>query len=140
MCLCHRGPIYLLNVDSDAVPLVLPNREPLYACTARFGSMGKLVTGGDDKYVRIWDVSSATCVRSLLHQKKVACVEIDSNTKTVLFADRFGEVYGVALDDQEAAPVLVLGHLSPISHLRLTPSGSELLTADREGHVRNRSN
>ena len=139
MCVCQRGALHILSADSGPIPLVPADGEPLRARSARFSGMGKLVTAGDDKLVRVWDVTSATCLRSWLHHKKVACVQLSSDGQTILFADRFGEVYSVALDGSEATPVLILGHLSPISHLRLSPTGSELLTADREGHVRNRS-
>ena len=33
----------------------------------------------------------------------------------------FGEVYVVSLGEPDAEPTLALGHLSPVSHLRLTP-------------------
>ena len=53
-----------------------------------------------------------------------------------LYADLFGEVHGVSLADAEGGPTLVLGHLSPVSHLTFTPCSGALLTADREGHLR----
>lgn len=94
------------------------------------------MSAGDDKMVRVWDVSSASCLRSWVHQKKLACVEMSKDDQTVLFSDRFGEAFSVGLNDSDASPTLLLGHLSPISHLRLTSSGANLLTADHEGHVR----
>jgi hypothetical protein len=139
MCVCQQGALHLLSVDgsSAVVPLLSSSGETLQARSARFSCTGQLVTAGDDKLVRVWDVASATCVRSWLHHKKIACVELSAGDARVLFADRFGEVYTVAMEESEATPALTLGHLSPVSHLRLASSGASLLTADREGHVRN---
>ena len=139
-CVLQQGALHLLRANStgDGVPLLAADGTAVAVRSARFGPTGAtLVTGGDDKRVRVWDVASATCLRSWLHHKKVACVDLSAEGETVLFADRFGEVYSVPLGAAEnATPTLMLGHLSPVSHLRLAPSGNSVLTADREGHVR----
>ena len=76
-------------------------------------------------------------MRSWEASKKIAAVEFSADGATAIWADRFGEVYCAAVDGPAgAAPALALGHLSPVSHLRLAPCGAKLLTADREGHVR----
>ena len=103
-----------------------------------------LLSGGDDKRVVVWRLDrcdSAAESRSWEHSKKIAAVEFSGNfyEATAIWADRFGEVYCAAAGSAAppgAAPALALGHLSPVSHLRLAPCGTKLLTADREGHVR----
>ena len=106
----------------------------------RFSRDGaKLLAGGDDKRVVVWrrNSDSAAEVRSWEATKKIAAVEFSADGATAIWADRFGEVYCAAVGGPAgAAPALALGHLSPVSHLRLTPCGAKLLTADREGHVR----
>ena len=139
LCVLQSGALHLLCMDGSgpAVPLCSTDGTPVSARSARFASTGEtLVSAGDDKTVRVWDVASATCIRSWLHHKKVACVDFSSDGQTVLFADRFGEVYSVPLQPGDTSPSLLLGHLSPVSHLRLAPSGRAVLSADREGHVR----
>ena len=110
---------------------------------ARFSRDGAmLLSGGDDKRVVVWRVDDSDFtaeVRSWEASKKIAAVEFSGNwgEATAIWADRFGEVYCAAAGSPPgAAPALALGHLSPVSHLRLTPCGTKLLTADREGHVR----
>ena len=139
MCVIQQGSVHLLNANGsgEPLPLLAEGGASLLARCARFDASGsRLLTGGDDKVVRCWDVSSATCVRSWTHSKKIGCVEVAADGSTVIWADRFGEVFAVPLDDAAAKPTVALGHLSPVSHLRLSPCGTLLISADREGHVR----
>ena len=92
-CVLQQGALHLLSADGtgSAVPLLAAGGAAVAARSARFGAMGAtLVSGGDDKRVRVWDVATGACVRSWLHHKKVACVDISADAQTVLFADRFG--------------------------------------------------
>ena len=136
----HRGELRLLPCAAAATAAAATSTEPLCASAvecARFDRAGtQLLSGGADKVVRLWDTASRACVRSWTHNKKIACVEFSPDGDVVMFADRFGEVYTVALREPDAEPSLALGHLSPVSHLRLSACGTALLTADREGHVR----
>jgi len=119
-----------------------------------------LLSGSDDKRVQLWDVHSRSCTHSWSHNKKMGCVAF-SGDGCALFADRFGEIYVISLNDPNAAPILRLGHLSPVSKLAFAPpllppqlppqlpphpeghregaaDGTPplLISADREGHVR----
>ena len=109
-------------------------------CTRFDRRAAQLIAGGDDKRVVVWRLDGrgrADEVRSWEASKKIAAVDFSADGATAIWADRFGEVYCAAVDGPAgAAPALALGHLSPVSHLRLTPCGTKLLTADREGHVR----
>lgn len=98
-----------------------------------------MVTGGDDKTVRLWETlpPAEAPARTWTHGKKIGCVTFSPDGATILFADLFGEVYSVSLAaGASAEPELLLGHLSPISHLAFHPTETTLLSADREGHVR----
>ena len=112
-----------------------------------------LLSGGDDKVVRLWN-SLPLCgtgdtadayppSRTWTHGKKINCVAFSPDASMAVWSDAFGEVHAVSLRGEaaegaaaEAAPALVLGHLSPISHMAFSACGGALLTADREGHVR----
>ena len=137
--LVHAGELHLspLAASPAAAPATPPLSTSAVEC-ARFDRTGALLlSGGGDKVVRLWDTATRTCTRSWTHGKKIACVEFSADGGVAMWADRFGEVYVVSLGEPDAEPTLALGHLSPVSHLRLTPCGTALLTADREGHVRN---
>ena len=137
--LVHAGELRLLPLVASpaAAPVTPPLSTSAVECV-RFDRTGALLlSGGGDKVVRLWDTATRTCTRSWTHGKKIACVEFSADGGVAMWADRFGEVYVVSLREPDAEPTLALGHLSPVSHLRLTPCGTALLTADREGHVRN---
>ncbi|KAL1525380.1 hypothetical protein AB1Y20_020240 [Prymnesium parvum] len=140
LCAIKHGAIFLLRSDGTSSAVPLHPAEPSQSATVRcacFSADGMtLVSGGDDKTVRVWDVASLSCVRSWVHHKKVACVQLSPSGETIIFADRFGEVYSVKLHSADEPPTLLLGHLSPVSHLKLAAAGTLLLSADREGHVR----
>ena len=137
--LVHTGELRLLPLVPS--PVAAPATPPLSASAVecvRFDRTGALLlSGGGDKQVRFWDTATQTCTRTWTHGKKIACVEFSADAGVAMWADRFGEVYVVSLREPDAVPSLALGHLSPVSHLRLTTCGTALLTADREGHVRN---
>jgi hypothetical protein len=137
-CITSGSSVGLVDLSSGALhPL------PVQQCTcASFASAGgQLLTGGDDKCVRLWatspppgDGTAPLC--SWTHSKKIGCVAFSPDGKTALWADLFGEVYAVELGSAPTAPALILGHLSPINHLLFSACGGALLTADREGHLR----
>ncbi len=139
IALVHAGELRLLPFTP--APAAAAEAPPLSTSAiecARFSRTGELLlSGGGDKQVRLWDTATRECTRSWMHGKKIACVEFSPDAGVAMWADRFGEVYVVSLREADAAPSLALGHLSPVSHLRLSPCGTALLSADREGHVRN---
>ena len=113
------------------------------ACACFDAAGARLLAGGDDKRVCLWDAlpppADGATTRSWTANKKIGCVAFSPDGATVLWADLFGEVYGAAATGDAAsaaAPTIVLGHLSPLSHLMFTPCSCQLLSADREGHVR----
>lgn len=154
-CVASAAAIHLVSLSSPLSVITLTDAAASCACFDRAGK--RLLTGGSDKEVRLWELddnlSAATAPRRLCtHNKKIGCVTFSPCESSALWADLFGEVYSVALaapasaSDAPPAPTLVLGHLSPVSHLAFsaprppnqdpTAAGVTLLTADREGHVR----
>ena len=118
-----------------------PREFPLpIACTSvGFDAAGtRLLVGADDKQVLLYETlpPGDTPPRKWTAGKKVGCVAFSPDGLFALWSDLFGECYSVALSEADATPQLVLGHLSPVSHLIFSSNGSALLTADREGHIR----
>lgn len=106
------------------------------ASCACFDASGARLLAAEDKTIVLYDsLPPGAPSRRWTHGKKVGCVAFSPDGCFALWSDFFGEVYSVALDS-EATPSLVLGHLSPVSHMTYASSGGALLTADREGHVR----
>ena len=108
-------------------------------CACFDGTGTRLLVGGDDKTVRLWDTlpPGETPARTWVHNKKIGCVAFSPDGDIVMWSDLFGEVFSVSLSaGAAAAPAILLGHLSPISHLAFHPTDAALLSADREGHVR----
>ena len=133
-CILGASAIQLLRLaDRTSTTLAAQAR-----CACFNGEGTQLLIGGDDKQVVLYDElppGSAPRHRGT-HNKKIGCVAFSPDGGTAIWADAFGEVHAVVLTETDAEPALVLGHLSPVSHLLFTPGGDALITADREGHVR----
>jgi len=107
------------------------------------------VSGGDDKQVKLWDTKTWTCVATRKIAKKVSNVlfapnqstdnssmEVDGgNNGVVIFSDKFGDVYTSSIPTL-AEPVLLLGHVSTIMHMILSPKRDYLFTAVRDEKIR----
>ena len=133
-CCIVSARIWLLRIADQS----LTSLDVSTASCACFDANGtRLLVGGDDKQVTLYEeLPAAKAVRQWTANKKIGRVAFSPDGQTAMWADLFGEVHGVALADADAAPALVLGHLSPVSHLVFTNCGKALLTSDREGHVR----
>jgi len=123
--------------------------EPALLTCASFNAAGtRLLAAGGEKQVALWRLDAFSPSSALAAplapalrwtaSKKVGCVAFSPDGAMALWADMFGEVHGVVLGDCEndTAPALILGHLSPVSHIAFSANGGAILTSDREGHVR----
>lgn len=152
LCVARGSAVHLISTANLGMPSYrqLPAEAGIVNC-ASFDPQGlTLVTGGEDKRVRLWALPTGagpvgTPTISWLHHKKIGCVAFSPDGAIVMWADRFGELFSAPRGESRDAPLgapnhastLVLGHLSPVSHMAFSPCGTALLTADREGHVRN---
>ncbi|KAJ6827099.1 putative tRNA (guanine-N(7)-)-methyltransferase non-catalytic subunit WDR4 [Iris pallida] len=110
-----------------------------------FGANGRLfVSAGDDKLVKLWATDSWHCVRTICSEKRVSSVALSHDGQYVTFADKFGAVWIVDLDedgnkdamaDKKAVPLL--GHYcSIITSLEISPDGRFIASADRDFKIR----
>ncbi|KAL4572032.1 hypothetical protein LXL04_018800 [Taraxacum kok-saghyz] len=111
----------------------------------RYGAKGKLfVSAGDDKVVKIWATDSWRCIYSVPTEKKVSAVAISDNGQFVCYADKFGVVWVVELDElnenqtpvQKKGSPLLAHYCSIITSLEFSPDGQFIVTADRDFKIR----
>ncbi|KAK9049363.1 hypothetical protein SSX86_031668 [Deinandra increscens subsp. villosa] len=113
--------------------------EPNEAChhkesirAIRYGAKGKVfVSAGDDKVVKIWATDTWRCLYSVSTEKKVTAFAISDNGQFVCYADKFGAVWVVELDElienqelvQKKASPLLSHYCSIITSLKYHPAG-----------------
>ncbi|XP_010917762.1 uncharacterized protein [Elaeis guineensis] len=110
-----------------------------------FGANGSVfASAGDDKLVKIWMTDSWHCTKTVYAEKRVSAVAVSHNGQHVVFADKFGLVWAIALGegDEGQAPidnkaVPILGHYcSIITSLKFSPDGWFIASADRDFKIR----
>ncbi|KAI3741885.1 hypothetical protein L1987_59563 [Smallanthus sonchifolius] len=129
-----------LGGDSNGL---LHHKESIRAI--RYGAKGKVfVSAGDDKVVKIWATDSWRCLYSVSTEKKVSAVAISDNGQFVCYADKFGAVWVVELDElienqsllQKKGSPLLAHYCSIITSLEFSPDGQFIITADRDSKIR----
>ncbi|WCJ21559.1 tRNA (guanine-N(7)-)-methyltransferase non-catalytic subunit wdr4 [Euphorbia peplus] len=135
-----RGGCGITLLDDSAEPF---HKDSIRAI--RYSKSGKLlVSAGDDKLVKVWFTDSCRCVASVCSEKRVTAVAISNDDLYVCFADKFGVVWVVDLDEldgqkslvnKKAAPLLA-HYCSIITSLEFSPDGQFILSADRDFKIR----
>ncbi|XP_064995628.1 uncharacterized protein LOC135580759 isoform X6 [Musa acuminata AAA Group] len=139
----------LFNLEGDcSVSLKDDSGEPLHSDAIRaitFGANGRLfVSAGDDKLVKIWATSSWHCLCSVSADKRVSAVAISHNGKYVAFADKFGVIWLITLDEDDAnqskvdnKAVPILGHYcSIVTRLEFSPDDRFIASSDCDFKIR----
>jgi tRNA (guanine-N(7)-)-methyltransferase subunit TRM82 len=108
-----------------------------------FSPDGKhLLSGGDDKAVRIWSTEDWTCLAALKAPKKVSAAAFTRDSRHALFADKFGDVLvsavaGLVPGAEAPAPSLLLGHLNAIiTSIAVSPDSRLVASTDQDGKAR----
>ncbi|KAL8236280.1 hypothetical protein R6Q59_017361 [Mikania micrantha] len=136
----REGCPVTLGADSNEV---CHHKESIRAI--RYGAKGKVfVSAGDDKVVKIWATDSWRCLYSVSTEKKVSAVAISDNGQFVCYADKFGAVWIVELDElienqalvQKKGSPLLAHYCSIITSLEFSPDGQFIITADRDFKIR----
>ncbi|EIE21905.1 YVTN repeat-like/Quino protein amine dehydrogenase [Coccomyxa subellipsoidea C-169] len=97
-----------------------------------------LLTGGDDKTVRVWQLDSRQLLHKWVVPKKVSAAAFSADGSFAFFADKFGDVHVAATAaDATAGPKPLLGHFcSIITDLAASPDGKFVVSTDRDSKTR----
>ncbi|KAL0697247.1 hypothetical protein Bca4012_053369 [Brassica carinata] len=108
----------------------------------RYSASGKLfASAGDDKLVKIWSALSWHCLNTISSEKRVTAVSISIDDSYVCYADKFGVVWVVDLNEGEILPCkkgvpLFCHYCSIITSLEFSHDGRYILSADRDFKIR----
>ncbi|KAF7370384.1 tRNA (guanine-N(7)-)-methyltransferase non-catalytic subunit TRM82 [Mycena sanguinolenta] len=131
--LLKSGPVRLAAVDKD----------------------GKhLVTSGDDKLFKLWQIDGLKLLNERELPKKPTALAFTRDGQTILSADKFGDIFSYGLHPASAPQnveqkksslashenpsggKLILGHTSFLTAFLLSPDEKFIVTADRDEHIR----
>ncbi|XP_074583667.1 uncharacterized protein LOC141839747 [Curcuma longa] len=112
--------------------------------TIKFGANGRFfASAGDDKLVKIWVTNPWRCIRTVPADKRVSAVAISYSGHHVAFADKFGVVWLIEIDEEKVQPlkfdkpVPILGHYcSIITRLDFSADDRFIVSADRDFKIR----
>jgi len=154
----HKVPVSILKISPDGSELVLASGSHLQAFSMKDGGLcsfegdnhtevvrsisynsagNALVTTSDDKQVKVWlkQHSSWAFSTSKRVNKKTMAAAFAPDNKTIVFADKFGDVLTFDITGNEKEQ-LVMGHYASITDMILSPDGKYLLTSDKDEHIR----
>ncbi|KAF8677503.1 tRNA (guanine-N(7)-)-methyltransferase non-catalytic subunit wuho [Rhizoctonia solani] len=146
---------------STAVDSAEKNVSSVIRIAAVDGSYQHLVTSGDDKRLRVWSVHDLKELSCREIPKRANVLKLSQDGQTILVADKFGDIFSYPLVPPEpiqqvqAQPTetagsksiavamhdnphgtLILGHASIITDFVLTHGEKQVISADRDEHVR----
>jgi len=105
-----------------------------------------LITAGDDKQIKLWEVDQWKFISSRTATKKVSAVVFapnatkekgkDQNSDSFLvYADKFGDAFGSPVPELSKQDLL-LGHCSIITSMILSPNRKYLITGEKDEKIR----
>ncbi|KAJ1306877.1 hypothetical protein OPQ81_007862 [Rhizoctonia solani] len=118
-----------------------------------------LVTSGDDKRLRVWSIHDLKELSCREIPKRANVLRLTQDGQTILVADKFGDIFSYPLVPPESTPqsqptentgsksiavamhdnphgTLILGHASIVTDFVLTHGEKQVISADRDEHVR----
>jgi WD40 repeat protein len=140
-------PLVLRNVPSDVrsqaperpcfSPILLAERKADVYSVAFSSDSRRLISGGADQNVRIWDLSNFGAAKVLTgHQDFVCAVTVSQDGHTLASASGDNSIRLWHLDHLDAAPVVLIGHSDDVLALALSPDGQELASGSADKTIR----
>ncbi|KAI8979483.1 WD40-repeat-containing domain protein [Mycotypha africana] len=101
------------------------------------GSM--LATSGENKEICVWDTTDWSLKLKRPAYKRINALDFDKNSTKIMAADKFGDVYCHPMKDHvdgEEKLNPIVGHVSMVTDMLLTPDEKYVITSDRDEHIR----
>jgi len=115
----------------------------LVRCLEFSQNLPLLVSGGDDKQIKLWDLTTLKCIGSRKHSKKISNIVFARGMNTteekdgsILYSDKFGDVYYSNISNISEVKLL-LGHYSSVTFMTISPSHQFVISADRDEKNKN---
>ena len=131
------GPIKVWDVTASA-PVALPDLEGHtgWVCSIE-ASASMVVSGSEDKTVRLWDLRTGKCVRTMEgHTDGVCSVDIDGGCRTAISGSLDKTVRLWDLGSGRCSATLE-GHSSLVRDVVMHESGSSFLSSGRDDFIVN---
>ncbi|KAI9020213.1 WD40-repeat-containing domain protein [Phycomyces nitens] len=105
-----------------------------------FSTDGTLMatTSAEEKTISIWNTSDWSLKLTRTANKRVNAMQFDKDASQVIVADKHGDVTCHSIKDgsEEDKATPILGHVSMLTDMILTPDEKYVITADRDEHIR----
>ncbi|GET02758.1 tRNA (guanine-N(7)-)-methyltransferase non-catalytic subunit WDR4 [Rhizophagus clarus] len=98
-----------------------------------------LATSDENKILKIWNCNEWKLRNTRPVPKRVVSIAFNKDGSQIVIADKFGDVYSHPLDppeDKQNASTLLLGHVSMVTDMVITPNNKYVITCDRDEHIR----
>ncbi|CAG8551733.1 14200_t:CDS:10 [Gigaspora rosea] len=103
------------------------------------GDGSLLASSGEDKLLKVWDIKEWRLLNTRPVPKRVVSIAFSEDGSQIVTADKFGDVYSYPINPPESienTSKLLLGHVSMVTDMVLTPNNKFFITADRDEHIR----
>ncbi|KAG1404291.1 hypothetical protein G6F60_004437 [Rhizopus arrhizus] len=146
LVLANGDQFVVLNTSNGEIIKALPAEElkketvsDNYRSIAFSKDGSLLVTSGENKAICVWNTSDWSLNVSRTAYKRVNAIQFNNDATTVVAADKFGDVYCHPVkenvkDEEKLNPIV--GHVSMVTDMVLSPNEKYVITSDRDEHVR----
>ncbi|KAH7335209.1 WD40-repeat-containing domain protein [Rhizoctonia solani] len=157
--------LFTLNSQSGAVETstTVDSAEKNVSSVVRIAAVDAtyqhLVTSGDDKRLRVWSIHDLKELSCREIPKRANVLRLTQDGQSIIVADKFGDIFSYPLVPPELTPqpqptenaasksiavamhdnphgTLILGHASIVTAFVLTHGEKQVVSADRDEHVR----